>query len=159
EQARGWGVIGPAADIYALGAVLYDLLTGRPPFEGITVLDTLQMLQSREPVPPQRHQPSIPTDLQTICLKCLHKAPAGRYLTAQDLADALRRFLDGKPIQARPTPLWERVLKWVRRRPAQAALLAAGAAVLITLIVALVRETKNQHHLAELAQAELVRET
>jgi eukaryotic-like serine/threonine-protein kinase len=158
EQARGWGVIGPAADIYSLGAVFYDLLTGRPPFEGITALDTLQMVQSHEPVPPQRHQPSIPTDLQTICLKCLHKAPAGRYLTAQDLADDLRRFLDGQPIQARPTPLWERVLKWVRRRPAQAALLAAGAAVLLTLIVALVRETKNQHHLAELAQAESERE-
>jgi eukaryotic-like serine/threonine-protein kinase len=158
EQARGWGTIGPAADIYALGAVLYDLLTGRPPFEGGTVLDTLLLVQSQDPVPPQRHQPSIPADLQTICLKCLHKAPARRYLTAQDLADDLRRFLDGQPIQARPTPLWERVLKWVRRRPAQAALLAAGAAVLIILIVALVRETKNQQHLAELAQVESARE-
>jgi serine/threonine protein kinase len=160
EQAQGGGrAIGPAVDIYALGAVLYDLLTGRPPFEGITVLDTLQMVQFKDPVPPQRHQPSIPADLQTICLKCLHKAPARRYLTAQDLADDLRRFLDGQPIQARPTPLWERGLKWARRRPAQAALLAAGAAILIILIVALIRETKNQKHLTELAQAELVRET
>jgi serine/threonine protein kinase len=155
EQAQGSGsAIGPATDIYALGAILYDLLTGRPPFEGTTVLDTLQMVQSADPVPPQRLQPSIPADLQTICLKCLHKAPAHRYLTAQDLADDLRRFLDGQPIQARPTPFWERVLKWVRRRPAQAALLAAGAAVLLILIITLVRETQNQRHLAELAQAE-----
>ncbi|HEY7424219.1 MAG TPA: serine/threonine-protein kinase [Gemmataceae bacterium] len=159
EQARGGGrEIGPAADIYALGAVLYDLLTGRPPFEGSTVLATLQMVQSAEPVPPRHLRSAIPADLQTICLKCLHKAPARRYLTAQDLADDLRRFLDGQPILARPTPVWERMLKWARRRPAQAALLVSGVAVLFTLLVALVRETKNQRDLTKLAQDKSARE-
>ncbi|HEY7155654.1 MAG TPA: protein kinase [Gemmataceae bacterium] len=166
EQARGGGRdIGPAADIYALGAVLYDLLTGRPPFQGSSVLATLQMVQSVEPVPPRRLRSVIPADLQTICLKCLHKAPSRRYLTAQDLADDLRRFLDGQPIQARPTSTWERAHKWVRRNPALAALLVAGVVVLITLIVALFREAKNQRDLAEkqrgltaLAQAKSARE-
>jgi WD40 repeat protein len=125
EQAEGQAhVVGPAADIYALGAILYEMLTGRPPFKGETVLDTLGQVRSEEPVPPSRLQPKTPRDLDTVCLKCLQKDPRRRYATAQALADDLRAFLDGRPILARPTGPWEQAMKWARRRPAVAALLA-----------------------------------
>jgi serine/threonine-protein kinase len=130
EQASGQTrAIGPPADIYALGAILYDLLTGVPPFRGATVLDTLLQVKGREPLPPTRLQPKVPRDLETICLKCLQKEPTKRYGSAGALADDLQRYLENKPILARPTPLWERVVKWARRRPAVAALLAALAIV------------------------------
>jgi tRNA A-37 threonylcarbamoyl transferase component Bud32 len=128
EQASGrTKQVGPAADIYALGAVLYDMLTGRPPFRGATALDTLQMVQSAEPIPPARLQPGVPGDLQTICLKCLEKDAEKRYATAGDLAADLRRFLEHRPIQARPATALERAWKWARRRPAAAALVAVAA--------------------------------
>ncbi len=131
EQAVGKNdAVGPPADIYSLGAILYDLLTGRPPFKGETVLDTLQQVQGHEPLPPTRIQPKIPRDLETICLRCLEKDPVKRYTTAADLADDLQRFMEDKPILARPTPWWERVVKWSKRRPAVAALLATLAVVL-----------------------------
>jgi serine/threonine protein kinase len=137
EQAQGkTRDVGPAADIYALGAVLYDLLTGRPPFRGTTALDTLQMVQNAEPIPPMRLQPSVPLDLQTITLKCLEKEAPRRYLTAGELAADLRRFLEGKPILARPTTLPERAWKWTKRNPAAAALVGvlALAPLVITVI-------------------------
>jgi tetratricopeptide (TPR) repeat protein/tRNA A-37 threonylcarbamoyl transferase component Bud32 len=137
EQAAGkTREVGPATDVYALGAVLYDLLTGRPPFKGTTMLDTLQQVQTAEPVPPLRLQNKVPRDLDTICLKCLEKDPPRRYGSAGELADDLERFLKGEPIKARPTPPWERAAKWARRRPALAALLATGvlgAAAVLTL--------------------------
>ena len=128
EQAAGQGkLVGPAVDVYALGAILYSCLVGRPPFKGATVLDTLEQVRTVEPVPPRRLQPRVPLDLDTICLKCLQKDARQRYPSADELANDLRRFLDGQVIQARPLGLARRVARWARRRPALAALLALSA--------------------------------
>jgi WD40 repeat protein/serine/threonine protein kinase len=133
EQAIGDSKsIGPLVDVYALGAILYEALTGRPPFQGATVRETLEQVIQRDPLPPSRLQPGLPRDLETICLKCLRKEPAKRYATALDLADDLRRFLDNQPILARPVAWPERLGKWVRRRPAIAALTAG--LVLVTVV-------------------------
>jgi WD40 repeat protein len=125
EQAGGKvHAIGPAVDVYALGAILYELLTGRPPFRAATSLDTMLQVLSEEPVPPRRLQSKVPADLETICLKCLEKDRRKRYASALDLADELRRFLAHEPILARPVSVWGRTAKWVKRRPAVAASLA-----------------------------------
>src|SRR5262249_62137522 len=103
EQGGGVGKkIGPPTDFFSLGAVLYDLLAGRPPFQGTTVLETLDQVRSQEPVPPTEFLPKTPKDLETITLKCLQKEPNKRYETAHLLADDLRRYLEGRPILARP---------------------------------------------------------
>ena len=135
EQASGKSKeLGPACDIYALGAILYECLTGRPPFKGATPMETVLAVVSAEVVPPGRLNPKVPRDLETICLKCLQHAPAKRYASAGALAEDLQRFQVGEPILARPVGWLERTVKWIRKRPAAAALagllvLLAGAAL------------------------------
>jgi serine/threonine protein kinase len=130
EQARGTsGEVGPAADVYALGAILYEMLTGGPPFKATTPEETAQMVLTTEPIPPTQLRPKIPKDLETICLVCLQKNPAHRYGSAAALAEDLRRFLENEPILARRTALPERMVKWATRRPLLVGLSLAGLAL------------------------------
>jgi len=123
QVTNRYGEVGPRADLYSLGAILYEMLTGRPPFRAETAADTERQLISDEPVAPSRLNSSVPRDLETICLKCLRKDPTRRYETASALARDLERFQKGEPILARPVNAIERTIKWARRRPAQAILL------------------------------------
>jgi eukaryotic-like serine/threonine-protein kinase len=138
-QARGdKHALGPATDVYALGAILYECLTGRPPFKAESALVTLHQVLTQDPVPPSRLNARVPRDLETVCLKCLEKDPARRYATAAELAADLRRFGRGEAIMARPPGAVERAARWVRRRPALAASLAAGVLLASALVGAVV---------------------
>ncbi len=121
--------------MYALGVILYPMLIGRPPLGAPTPLETLQLVASEEPVSPRSLQRGLPRDLETICLKCLHKDPSRRYATAEALADDLDRFLNDRPIQARPAGLPERGWRWCRRNPMMATLTGSVSVLLVAAVI------------------------
>jgi predicted Ser/Thr protein kinase len=136
EQAlSNFRTVGPAGDIYSLGAMLYHLVTGRPPFQGETLQEVLLQVAASEPRPPREVNANVPLDLQTICLKCLQKDPHQRYASADEVANELRRFLNGEPIRARPVGWLEQTFRWCRRKPALAS--AFGVAVASLLVIAI----------------------
>jgi serine/threonine protein kinase/WD40 repeat protein len=134
EQARGSRQIGCGVDIYALGTILYEMLTGRPPFNAGNLAETLEQLLNDEPISPRQLRPNLPRDLETICLKCLEKSPQGRYATALEVAEDLRRFQAHEPIHARPVSPLERVYRWCRRRPVVAGLTALSVFLALAFV-------------------------
>lgn len=151
EQAAGRGDVGPAVDLYSLGALLYHLLTGRPPFQSDSLAETLRQVHHEEPVPPRRLNPSVPRDLETLCLKCLEKDPARRYRSATELGEELDRWLNDVPIRARPLGAGARAARFCRRRPAVAGL---GASVLALLVVVAVGSSVATWRIAAARRAE-----
>jgi tetratricopeptide (TPR) repeat protein len=153
EQAGSQERPTTAADVYSLGAVLYALLTGRPPFQAESRLEILKQLAEQVPRSPRMLNPRVDRDLETICLKCLEKSPVDRYSSVGSLAEDLQRYLAGEPIQARPSSLWVRVLKWIRRRPALAML---QVVILITILGIIVGYLRYQEHRAAVAEQSLL---
>jgi formylglycine-generating enzyme required for sulfatase activity len=147
EQAGGRGrAIGPATDVYALGAILYELVTRRPPFKAATPLDTVLQVLSEDPTPPCRLQPKVPRDLEMIVLKCLEKRPESRYPTARQLAEDLERFLNYQAILAKPPGTLSRAGKWLRRQRTNAAVAVAATAVAFALALGVSWRWNRGHH-------------
>ncbi|MFO0808258.1 MAG: serine/threonine-protein kinase [Gemmataceae bacterium] len=150
EQADGrTKEIGPPTDIHALGAILYDLLTGRPPFLGADPMDTIMQVRNLDPVPPTRWNPRTPLDLENIVLKCLQKEMSKRYASAGALADDLRRFVADEPVMARPTPAWEKAYKWAKRRPTAAAVVGLSTLLAASLLVGSIALARSEKMYAE----------
>jgi serine/threonine protein kinase/Tfp pilus assembly protein PilF len=159
EQAAGRRDLTTAADVYSLGVILYELLTGTTPFVAENPLQILGQVLEQEPALPRTLNPHVEPDLATICLKCIQKEPSKRYVSADALADDLERFLKGEPIRARPTTLWERGRKWAKRRPAAAALVLVSLVSVLGLTVAglLYREQQLRQEAREQRRVEAVR--
>jgi WD40 repeat protein/tRNA A-37 threonylcarbamoyl transferase component Bud32 len=150
EQARGEKQqIGPASDVYSLGAVLYCLLTGRPPFQSADEWETLRQVREEDPVPPRLLNPAAPQALENVCLRCLAKEPKQRYSTARELAEELGRYLAGEPVAVRPPRTWQRGWKWVKRRPVVTGLVAVS----LLLVLVLVGEGVSLFYSSELRDA------
>ncbi|QEL14720.1 serine/threonine-protein kinase [Limnoglobus roseus] len=157
EQATGDKEVGPTTDVYSLGAILYELLTGRPPFDGKTTLDIVLKVLNDSPIAPTRFCPELPADLEAIVLKCLHKNPAKRYGTANELLADLQRFLVGETVVARPPSVTRRLFTWFSRRP-RLTTVTAAAAVMLLLMLGLatyaVGSIREATRLAEVAAAD-----
>ena len=150
---------GPAVDVYALGAVLYECLTGRPAFLADNPLDTMQLVIKQQPVPPRQWQPKTPRDLETICLKCLAKEPRRRYASARELAEDLQRYLAGEPIRARPVGLIERGWRWCRTHPSGAIMIsvaALAAIVVLTMVTVYDRRLSQELERTETANRQVL---
>lgn len=155
QAAARRGQVGKRSDVYALGAILYHLLTGQPPFAALTVAETLEQVRNVEPTSPRLSNPRLARDLETICLKCLEKEPARRYATAQELADELSRFLNKEPIHARPVGRPEKIWRWCRRNPVVAALITAVTLVLLAGFVGVLWQWRLSEKNRSLADAGL----
>ncbi|MGZ3393500.1 MAG: serine/threonine-protein kinase [Isosphaeraceae bacterium] len=161
EQVSGNGqTIGPGTDVYALGALLYEMLTGAAPFRGFTPMETLCQVMDAELVPPSRLRHGVPEDLETICLKCLDRDPARRYSSAEDLAEDLRLYQENQPIRARRTSKFRQALQWTRRQPQAARLLGLCFLLILTLlgvVIAYSLYVTDQNRVAELAWSRAIK--